>query len=346
MPRTRSLAWSELKVGLLAVFALVMTAVLIFAVGGSGGFFWQRYPLKTEFPNVAGIKSGSPVRVAGVEVGAVTDVEFSGAGVVVEFEVAKERRPLITTASRATIGSVSLLGEGAIDITAAPGATPIPDWGYVQSEPAKGSLTEVASEATDSLVEARKLIQDIRSGRGTIGQLFTDEAVYRDLDRFVNSAERVANQISSGRGTLGRLTNDPAVYKELEAAVRNLNEVTSRIRNGEGSLGQLLHDPALAESMTKTTQNLEGITGRLSKGEGTAGKLMNDDALYNRLNSMADRLDTLTARLIQGEGTAGQLLHDKQLYENMNHAVGELRGLIAEIRKDPKKYLNVKVSIF
>jgi hypothetical protein len=30
----------------------------------------------------------------------------------------------------------------------------------------------------------------------------------------------------------------------------------------------------------------------------------------------------------------------------MNQAVGELRGLIADIRKDPKKYLNVKVSIF
>jgi hypothetical protein len=30
----------------------------------------------------------------------------------------------------------------------------------------------------------------------------------------------------------------------------------------------------------------------------------------------------------------------------MNAAASELRGLIAEIRKDPKKYLNVKVSIF
>ena len=47
-----------------------------------------------------------------------------------------------------------------------------------------------------------------------------------------------------------------------------------------------------------------------------------------------------------GEGTAGQLLQDKQLYENMNQAASELRGLIGDIRKDPKRYLNVKVSIF
>ena len=49
---------------------------------------------------------------------------------------------------------------------------------------------------------------------------------------------------------------------------------------------------------------------------------------------------------MQGEGTAGQLLKDKQLYENMNGAVTELQALLAEIQKDPKKYLNVKVSIF
>jgi hypothetical protein len=40
------------------------------------------------------------------------------------------------------------------------------------------------------------------------------------------------------------------------------------------------------------------------------------------------------------------LLRDKQMYENMNAAVSELRGLLAAIQKDPKKYLNVRVSIF
>ena len=34
------------------------------------------------------------------------------------------------------------------------------------------------------------------------------------------------------------------------------------------------------------------------------------------------------------------------LYENMNASVAELRQLISDIRKDPKKYLNVKVSLF
>jgi hypothetical protein len=40
------------------------------------------------------------------------------------------------------------------------------------------------------------------------------------------------------------------------------------------------------------------------------------------------------------------LLKDRQLYENMNGAVTDLRTLVADIRREPKKYLNVKVSVF
>ena len=73
---------------------------------------------------------------------------------------------------------------------------------------------------------------------------------------------------------------------------------------------------------------------------------MTDASLFNRLNSVTERFDQLVTKLNAGEGTAGQLLKDKQLYENMNGAVGDFRALIAEVKKDPKKYLNVKVSIF
>src|SRR5262245_66568425 len=74
MPRTRSLAWSELKLGALAIVAIVITATTIFLVTGGRGFFWQRYNLKTTFSSVPGLKPGSPVRLAGVEVGSVTNV--------------------------------------------------------------------------------------------------------------------------------------------------------------------------------------------------------------------------------------------------------------------------------
>jgi len=346
MPRTRSLAWSELKIGIVSLVALVIAAVLIFMVSGSGGFFWQRYSIKTVFSDISGLKEGAPVRVAGVEVGSVKKLNFVGDKVEVTMEVSKDQRPRITDQSVASLGSVSLLGEAAIDITANSKGAPIPEWGYIRSGPAPGSLSSAAEAATRSLEQTNAVLEDVRQGRGTLGKLLTDDTLYQELNSFVASAEAVTRSLNSERGTLGRLATNPAAAKSLEASLQNLEMVTARIRNGEGSLGHLVNDEAFSKSVTSATTNLDSITGRINKGEGTAGKLVTDAELYNRLNSMADRLDKLTASLNEGEGTAGQLLHDKQLYENMNGAVTEVRNLVKDIRADPKKYLNVRVSIF
>jgi phospholipid/cholesterol/gamma-HCH transport system substrate-binding protein len=346
MPRTRSLAWAELKIGLVTIFAVVMATILIFLLTGSNGFFWQRYSLKTVLTDVAGLKEGAPVRVAGVEVGTVVGMEFVGDRVEVWMEVLDENRPRITTTSEASLGSVSLLGEAAVDITAASDGTPIGEWGYVRSRRPQGSLATVADSATAGLDEATALMKEIRAGRGTLGRLFTDEALYRELTGLVSSAEEVATNINQGRGTLGRLANNPAAARALEGALENLQDMTARIRAGEGSLGKLLTDDSLAASMKSATANLESFTGRVNRGEGTLGKLATDQELYNRMSSVSDRLDKVVAALQQGEGTAGQLLRDKQLYENMNGTMVELRNLVAAIRQDPKRFLNVRVSLF
>src|SRR4030095_10776308 len=99
MPRTRSLAWSELKIGLVSVVAIVLAAALIFLLSSQGGFFWQRYTIKTIFTNVAGLGSGAPVRVAGVEVGTVEDVRFVGDRVEIDMQVNKNQRSRITNMS-------------------------------------------------------------------------------------------------------------------------------------------------------------------------------------------------------------------------------------------------------
>ncbi len=346
MPRTRSLAWAELKIGIVAVTAIVLAIMIIVAVGGQGGFFWDRYELKTKFRNVQGLKSGAIVRVAGVDVGKVTAVEFAGADVQITLEVNDENKSRITDQSLASIGSLSLLGEPIIEISPATQGTPLKDGDFIQSARAPGQIAEVAENATQTLEQATGLIKEIRAGKGTIGKLFTDEEMYREMSQLVASAETVATSITRGNGTLGLLIRDPAAYKQANMALANLQEITRRINAGEGSLGQLLRDEQLAKSLSSASKSLDQVTGRLSRGEGTAGKLLTDQQLYDRFNSIASRIDKLAINLEQGQGTAGQLLHDKRLYETMNSAAIELKELIAEIRKDPKKYLNVRVSIF
>jgi phospholipid/cholesterol/gamma-HCH transport system substrate-binding protein len=346
MPRTRSLAWSELKIGVLTIVAIVIAAVTVFMLTGDRGFPWQRFPLKTRFAGAPGLKPGSPVRLAGVEVGAVTEVALTGEEVDVSFEVNKRVRDRITSGSVATLGSVSLLGESAVDISPSTRGVPIPEWGYVPTGRAAAQFSDLTGQVQRGVEEITGLVEDVRAGRGTVGRLMTDEELYAELRRFAASANDLTNSLKHGRGTLGRLLNDPKAATALETSLANVEAVTRRINEGQGSLGKLLKDDAFSRSLTSATTNIDAVAARINAGEGTAGKLITDPELFNRLNSVSGRLDQLVTRLNDGEGTAGQLLKDKRLYENMNKVTTEISSLIAEIRRDPRKYLSVKVSIF
>ena len=346
MPRTRSLAWSELKIGIVGVISVALLTMLILAVGGDGGFFTERYPLKARFNNVQGLKAGAVVRLSGKEIGTVTAVDFAGSAVEVHFEVLSDLRPILTTEAVAVIGALSLLGEPIIDITAGDGGTPLEDYAYVRVRQSSGGLNDMTNAATTTLGQIDAVLNDIRKGDGTLGRILTDDALYTEMQAFMAAANTVTRSLQAGEGTLGGLLKDPAAYQSLKSSLDNLQAVTSRINQGQGALGRLLNDDAMGQSLAATTENLSQVTGRLSKGEGTAGKLLNDTQLYDRLNSMANSMNELTTGLTSGQGTAGQLLRDRELYENMNRAAVELRDLLAEIRKDPRKYLRVNVSIF
>lgn len=346
MPRTRSLKWSELKIGIMAVVALFIAAALILALGGEGGFFWQRYNLKVKFSNAGGVQRGSPVRVAGVTVGAVTDMQFSGSDVEMTLELHEDMQERVRTTSRATIGSVSLLGEGAVDITASTTGQPIPEWGYVPSDAPPAQLADVTASANKGITELTALITDLRAGKGTVGKLMTDEQLYAELQQFTSAAREVTEGLSRGKGTLGQLLNNPESARQLEASLKNLTAITNTINAGQGSIGQLMNDPALAKNLTAVTANFESLSASLNKGEGTMGQLMKNDALYKRLDAVTGNLEKLTASLNEGQGTMGQLMKDKQLYDNMNKTMTEMQQLLADIRRDPKKFLNFRMSIF
>ena len=346
MPRTRSLKWSELKIGIMAVVALMIAAALILALGGEGGFFWQRYNLKVKFSNAGGVQRGSPVRVAGVTAGAVTDLQFAGSEVEMLLEVREDMQERIRTTSRATIGAVSLLGEGAVDISASTTGQPIPEGGYVPADPPPPQLADVTSQANKGIAEITLLMQDIRAGKGTVGKLMTDEQLYADLQQFSAAAREVTEGLTRGKGTLGQLLNNPESARQLEASLKNLTAITDKINAGKGSIGQLMNDPALARNLNEVTANFSTLSSKLNKGEGTMGQLMNNDALYKRLDAVTMNLETLIAKLNKGEGTMGQLMNDKQLYDNLNKTVSEMQLLLTDIRKDPKKFLNLRMSIF
>lgn len=346
MPRTRSLAFSELKIGIIGIASIILATLLIIAVGGQAGFFWQQFRVRTKFTNVQGMKPGAIVRVAGKDVGKVTSVEFSGSLIDVGIALNEDVKPLVTANSKASLGSLSLLGEPIVEISAAPGGAVLADNAYLESTGTGSPIADMAAKATASLEQANLLITDLRAGKGTLGKLFADEAAYNNLNALLTSMNNVTAALNGTRGTAGKMLNDPALHDSLKKSVDDLDAVLAPLKAGNSALGRLINDDAMGKSLDETMKNMNAATARLGKNDSTVGALLNERVLYDKLNATMDRVDKLVATLNTTNGSAGKFLNDPALFDNANNTMKEFQALLAEIRKDPKKYLRVSVSIF
>ena len=63
----------------------------------------------------------------------------------------------------------------------------------------------------------------------------------------------------------------------------------------------------------------------------------------SRLASAVSHADSVFSKLNNGQGSLGLLINDARLYRNSDSLVTELRSLVADMKKNPKRYLNLKV---
>ncbi|HEY6546460.1 MAG TPA: MlaD family protein [Vicinamibacteria bacterium] len=345
--KTKALTWTELRVGLVVIVSLFVLGFTVLYIGGGGGSPLQpRYDVRALMGDVNGLKPGAPVRLGGVEVGTVTTVDFAGGGLVeVVMRLDRRVQPRITTESRASLGSLGLLGEKAVDLQSAPGGAPVQDGGYLPAaggDPVKGLL----SDASDSTEHLRRILARMDSGEGTIGKAIRDDELYTRMADVGQRLQGLMAKLESPQGPLGRLVNDADMSRQMADSVRRIGEALQRVEAGQGALGALTRDDKLGQDLKSLASRLDDVAGALSGGKGLAGRVLKDEELGRRVDDLVARLDRVLAQVEKGEGTAGRLVQDPELYNNLNGTLKDLRQLVADVRRDPQKYLRVKVSLF
>ena len=367
MPRQKT-TFSELRVGILVVATI--TILIIFILGVSGGIpiFQHNATYHTHFAAADGLKNGDEVRLAGKLVGKVDSVEFGAVPaskddkpIVVNMVVdAKEVEGRIRRDSQAVLAQQGFLGDRVIDITPGTKATePIPDGGEIPSADQQG-LAQIFSGASDILVQfntvgkqLQELMDNINQGKGTVGKLLHDDALYVSLNRAVLEFQDVGARITKGNGTLARLLNDPKLYDELKGTIDNVQGIVSDVRGGKGTLGKLVTDDQFYKQANEvlakfntTTEKLDRIAGDIEAGRGSLGKFIKDDKLHDDAQAAIASFRNISDRLDRGEGSAGKLLRDDKLYNNLNQTTAEMVKFLYDFRQNPKKYLSIKLSLF
>jgi phospholipid/cholesterol/gamma-HCH transport system substrate-binding protein len=274
----------------------------------------------------------------------------------------------IRSDSTAQQGSPSLLGnEMLINIT--PGTsvgTPVQDYAVLPSS-SSNTVNDFATSGTDLAQRLSKLsdeingiVKDVKEGKGTVGRLFSDEALYNNLNATIRETEDVMRQVRSGNGSAGRFINDPELYNNANDIAVSLRGIAADLRAGRGTAGRLLTDEELynrinrtADKLDRSVDQINSMVTEVNAGRGTLGRLIRDEQIYNdaraaiaRFNTTAERIDNMVAAAQRGEGTVGHLLTDDTLYTNVNQLSSEGVKLIYDFRQNPKKYLTIKFELF
>jgi phospholipid/cholesterol/gamma-HCH transport system substrate-binding protein len=298
----------KLQVGILAVIAI---GLLLWATFQSGSFkFGKEEEIRVRFTDVGGLEEGSPVRLNGVPVGTVRDIELEPNTNVVRIVmgVKKGTRARLHQGASARITTVGFLSELYVALNAGDVALPV----IASDEEIRPAIV------TDPQV----LISQVKNMADTVQVILGN----------LNAATQ---GFTNGRGTLGRLARDERLYDDLVLMSHNAATLASRMTDTQERVaGRLM---GLAAS-------LDSLSWRMQHGEGTLAKLMSSDDLHRNLASSTARMDSVFALMEAGHGSFGKLLADSTLYNDTRALMGSMKRLMAEIEKDPKKYF--KFSVF
>lgn len=227
---SRSLSRMQAVVlGVLVLAGLGGGAFGLFQVGDRQRLWSGTFDVYVGFPRVQGVNIGTPVRVRGIEAGAVAGIELPASDrasdpVVLRMRLDRKYQHLLFTDAVAAILTEGMIGGRVIEIdpgTADRGS--LADGSVIASRPTT-DLGDVVKNAAD-------LIGDARGGQGTVGKFLKDDKVYKEMadtlqqtKEMVKQSQEAANAIKQNADAIKKL---PIVRRYVEDPVAILFRPTA-----------------------------------------------------------------------------------------------------------------------
>jgi phospholipid/cholesterol/gamma-HCH transport system substrate-binding protein len=108
-----------------------------------------------------------------------------------------------------------------------------------------GDLRKAASDAKSVVSNAQTLIEQVKSGKGTLGALIYDEKTGNDIRTATSNLKEVSDKLAKGEGTLGKLINDDSLFREAQSTLRKAD----RALDGMGDSGPITAVGAVAGAL-------------------------------------------------------------------------------------------------
>jgi phospholipid/cholesterol/gamma-HCH transport system substrate-binding protein len=305
----------ETRIGLFVALAVLAAAIILERVGTFESFQRGKH-VNALFADIQDLKVGDRVKMAGVEVGRVQDIQLTNNKVLVVMKV--HTAAGVKTDSTATIKFTGLLGQNFVAV----------DFGTPRGETLKDNQFIATTEQADLSAMMQK-IDKVAEGVENVTKSFTGfqiDTLVGPLRDFINAnkdpltvtisnmqamSSEMSSQVAQGKGTLGKLIKDESLYNTALATVSNLQDtateikttvadarkVVDQVNSGQGTVGKLLKDDKLYRETTDSMTNLKEILQKVNQGQGSVGKLVNDQEFYRNAKLTLQKLDQATEGL-------------------------------------------------
>ena len=298
----------EIKVGLFAVAVLILGWGVIKYLKGID-VFSKNNVYYANYDQVGGIQPASHVMIYGVKVGTVTNVTLNTdptKGVEVEMTIDKQYQ--IPVDSKAKIFSDGLMGGKAVEIVYGTATEMIPNEGTLQTEKSVDLMELAGSEMEGLITKVTVIMDNLTQTLESVNTLMAQ------------NTENITSIVSNVDGLTG---NANAMLAQERAHLEEALESLSKF----------------SKSLGDNSEQIESIIGNFN----TFSTQLAQSKLVAEVESAVTKLNEVLSAVNDKDGSVGKLLSDGELYENLTEASDNLSVLLADLKENPYRYINVSV---
>jgi len=317
----------EARVGIFVLLGLIVLTFFTFRVSKWGLIAEKGYRLTVDFDTASGLEPKSDVKMAGVPIGKVEEIQLVGNHARLVLRIHQEIR--IPIDSVASIQTQGLLGEKYVEILPGKDAQRnLPEGGRMANTLSPTNLDEIvrklsaigddvkkftaALSTTFGTEEGKKALSDIlRDVRATTGSLRTVvQGNERRFDRILANIDRLSADLSD---------ISSANKQDVRTAIANLREFSDTLKN---------ETPGLVSKLEEMSERVSGVVG--DNRENLKESIKNLKTASARLDNTLDAAGKVMAKIDRGEGTLGKLVNDNTAHTSLTET---LEGINRYVRK-------------
>lgn len=290
---------------IIGLCVMIALVVLFFGIDFLRGInlFQPTNYYHASYCNVAGLEVAAPVTVDGYKVGQVREINFNYENPGIVDVVIAVDEKLSLPVDSRAVIESGLMSGASVKIIMGKESAKIPVGGEVQTA----------------------VIPDLMSALST--------------DVMPNVGNILA-QVDSLVRNLNTLIADPA----LANAVKSLDAITANVELATVGLNNTMNNqlPGIMDNAGKITTNLDVVVNDLAVLSAQLKALPLQSTMDN-VNATTANLSTFSAQLNDKNSTLGMLMNDPQLYNQLNRVTADIDSLIVDIKRNPKRYISIKL---